>query len=929
MSKRKRPNLSPAGDTEAPRWLFGPYALDENRRELRRGDTLLKLEPKPLDLLMLLLRHAGELVTKEELIESIWAGRVVTENVIARCVTKLREALGEEGDSRIVTVHGYGYRFVGDVSRRRAAEAPALSGLLYEGYIPHERPNWRLEAPLDAEGRVWRARHDKTRQLRVFKFAHDAAGLAGLKRETTLYRVLAATAEGREHVAEILDWNFDESPWFLELQYEPLGSLQDWLAAQGGAAAVPLETRLELIAQAAAAVAAAHALGVLHKDVKPANVFLRAGDGPVPQVRLGDFGSGRIDAEHLHALEITRLGFTQTVVAGQESGATPLYIAPELLTGTPPTTRSDIYALGVMLYQIVVGDLRRPLAPGWEREVEDPLLREDIALAADVHPAHRLGDAASLAERLRTLPARRAQLAQRAAAEARQREAIEAGQRAQTELRRLRMRRRWQWAMFASLAAGLGVSTTLYLRARAAEQRAQLEAQTVQAVNQFVNDDLLGAANPYEAGGGSRVTVASVLDAAAASLQQRFADQPQVRWRLTLTIAEAYAQLGLEDRARDMLAAVIETSTPRLDETRAEGRTAMTRLARLDLRLSRPGEARAIYGRLDGWTRAHLPADSLERLDLRRDLAWATFEEGYFARAKTDFETLRDDVRRLHPDAENLLLDIDANLVEVYMETQDWDLSAATIDSVIARIEQRSGSNSTPSLWPKLSKVYMLRTLEQWQEAETLAREVLDQALSSLGENHPVTISCYNHLGTIRLRQGQYADARQYFQLALDKYRAIFGEDNYRTRRIMNRIGEADIHLGRTDEARGILESALANSNQRLGEDHPHSLDIARLTAEAYAAGGALEQAEARFRRVLELAPRRMPPNNNRTVWACYGLGRALLAQQRPAEAEPYLRQAYENFLGNFGPQHSMTLAALSLLGATAKIETPAPAQAG
>src|SRR3546814_11899439 len=89
-----------------------------------------------------------------------------------------------------------------------------------------------------------------------------------------------------------------------------------------------------------------------------------------------------LDAQRLHALGITRLGFTQTVAALDTSG-TPLYLAPEVLSGQPSTLQSDIYALGVMLYQAVVGDWNRPLAPGWERQVDDELLREDIAAAVD------------------------------------------------------------------------------------------------------------------------------------------------------------------------------------------------------------------------------------------------------------------------------------------------------------------------------------------------------------------------------------------------------------------------------------------------------------------------------------------------------------------------------------------------------------------
>lgn len=396
-------------------WSFGDCSFDERRLELVVAGEIVAVEPRPLELLCHLLHHAGALVTKDQLLEAVWPGRVTSEAVLTKTVAKLRQALRDEDQALIRTVYGQGYRLIAPVSVKTAivdppgASAPASAPARQSH--PPSRPNWLLQETLGTTGHseVALARHDKTGQWRVFKFARNAAGLRGLKREITLYRVLRQTPGIGEHLLEILDWNLTEAPCFIEYPYVAGGNLAQWLQRQREAGRpCSLQQRIELLAQTATALAAAHDAGVLHKDVKPGNVLVDTDSAGQPLVRLADFGSGDfIDLERLARLEITRLGFTQTLADADNTSGTPLYLSPEVLAGQAPSTRSDIYALGVVLYQTVVGDFRQPLAPGWERQVDDPLLCEDIAACADLDPNRRLPDARALAQRLRSLEERR------------------------------------------------------------------------------------------------------------------------------------------------------------------------------------------------------------------------------------------------------------------------------------------------------------------------------------------------------------------------------------------------------------------------------------------------------------------------------------------------------------------------------------------
>jgi non-specific serine/threonine protein kinase len=124
--------------------------------------------------------------------------------------------------------------------------------------------------------------------------------------------------------------------------------------------------------------------------------------------KLTDFGIGQVVSEEF-LKGITRAGFTQTIMSDSSSSrtGTQLYMAPELLAGKPASTRSDLYSLGAVLFQLVVCDFSKPVTTDWWREVADPLVREDLEHCFAGNPQERFAGAAQLAKNLRSLPQRR------------------------------------------------------------------------------------------------------------------------------------------------------------------------------------------------------------------------------------------------------------------------------------------------------------------------------------------------------------------------------------------------------------------------------------------------------------------------------------------------------------------------------------------
>jgi eukaryotic-like serine/threonine-protein kinase len=126
-----------AANPSGRRFRFGNCALDTRTLELTVGGAVVRLERRPLELLLYLLTHAGEVVTKDELLDEVWEGRVVSESVLTKCVAKLRQGLGDEDQAIVRTVHGYGYRLVAEVHVERPATAPVR---LLPELKPGDRP---------------------------------------------------------------------------------------------------------------------------------------------------------------------------------------------------------------------------------------------------------------------------------------------------------------------------------------------------------------------------------------------------------------------------------------------------------------------------------------------------------------------------------------------------------------------------------------------------------------------------------------------------------------------------------------------------------------------------------------------------------------------------------------------------------------------
>lgn len=814
-------------------YRFGSAEFDEARFELRVAGLPVEVERRALEVLAYLLRHAGEVVTKEELLREVWAGRITVDKVLPNAINKLRRALGEANADHISTQARIGYRLDGPVTRTAVGRQVASELEFAAGQPVPGRENFVLQRQLGrtAGSEVWLAVHGKTRERRVYKFGLDHHRLRALKREATLLRVLQDTLDDRSHVIEIIDWNFEHPPYFLECQYGGR-SLAEW--APEHLDALDLPARIALFLQIADAVAAAHSVGVLHKDLKPANVLVEDGSEP-PRVRLTDFGSGGLlDPERLERLGITRLGMTVEDHLTDTSSGTPLYIAPEVLAGQAPTVQSDVFALGILLYQLLSGRITQPMVSGWEQQVTDPLLQDDLRRATDGDPTRRLASAAALASRLRRLDVRREQARQRAEREAEARRNNES-------LARARARRPLTVALITTLAVGVVIAFVLQQQAVRARNDARAELERATAITRFVNEDLIGRSNPLVSARGADATLRDVLLAARDRVTARFGEQPTSEAAVRASLATLFNTIDLWPEAEAEARRSLDLYEAQQGASGEDALAARSTYVRVLTRLGRNDDAAAELATLERLVPDASAASARYLVSSAR--AAYLIARGDFATAATELDIAIAALREREPDnvAQRDALRLD--LIAVLALSMQAERAQAEADALIAEAQSRPDDSA---LVIALARLAMARAMgEDHNAMEALLLQAQPVIVERLGENHSRHLQLLGELLSVAFRRSDWAQASVYAQRVHERVRAKFGESHPLTWVTLANWGRTLNEAGRVQEAAPHLREAVEHLRTLAGADAPQTHDAAFVLAEVELGLGHAEAAAA------------------------------------------------------------------------------------
>jgi tetratricopeptide (TPR) repeat protein len=620
--------------------------------------------------------------------------------------------------------------------------------------------------------------------------------------------------------------------------------------------------RLKLMAQVCDAVQHAHQRGIIHRDLKPGNILV----DEMGQPKILDFGLARAtdcDAEATRQTDV-----------GQLLG-TLAYMSPEQVLADPLAldTRSDVYSLGVILYELLSYKMPYTLSRQVHEAMRviqesDPsplssvnrLYRGDIetivAKALEKDKSRRYASAADLAGDIRRylddqpITAKPASVSYQLQKFARRHKALAIG----------------VTATFLALVLGVVASTLEALRARRAERKAQQESEIAQAVNDFLQKDLLAQASAYsQSKPDPDMKVRTAVDRAAQNIGGKFANQPEVEAAVRETIGSTYVGLGMYAEARQQLQQALE----------------------LERKVRGP--------------------DNPKTVDTMVALADANEALGKFADAETlAKQALEVSRRTLGPEHLNTLKAMD-RLVSIDDELGKYDEGAALAEQAVEISRRVTGPESKQTA----AALYFLAMMDfeqgKFVESQKVGNQAVELRRRLYGPDNPETLNAMNNLAAAYGEPGQYVEAEALNKQIVESRRHVLGPEHPDTLDSMVNLAYDYRGEKRFVDAEKIDRSVLEIQRRVLGPEHPLTLRSMENVADDVRPQGDKVQAEALDLRALEIQRRVLGPDNPDTLKAIGRLALDYRGEGKYQQAVALDEKNTEAFVRVQGPHNPYT----------------------
>ena len=619
--------------------------------------------------------------------------------------------------------------------------------------------------------------------------------------------------------------------------------------------ALPIAARVDLLIDVANAIAYAHRQLVIHRDLKPANVLVDA-DG---RVKLLDFGISGLARDRDSAV----VGF-----------GTLAYASPEQRAGAAPSTGDDVYALGRLLETIVGAD-----AP--------PDLRSIVETATAQNPEDRFASATAFIDDLRAFRANRPV------------GAFDGGI-------TYRLRKRIARHPLASAAVALTVVVIAFFIVALIQQRgeARTEAARAQAINRFLNDDVLANANPLHSGD-KDLTMRSALDRAASSIESKFANDPLVRQDIEMTLANSYNGLDLFDVAATHAQSAAAINREQFGTTGPQTWPIRALQAQIAGERGPMAAVDAQYAQLfDEMKRA----DELET-PLAVDAAYqqiamhARHSDNAGVIAMT--QELLPRARRVDGDDSVAIVDMESTLANSLAFSNRLDEAEEVLRGRLAKPPIADPAFPLSRLDIQGNLAYVLRKRDKIGEAIVLQKEVVEEYTKLYGRDHQNTLHAINEYAGMLQDAGRLEESAALFREVLDVRLKLDGDENYKTRTSMNNLGLVLLNLDKLDDAQQWLQRTYDLELRLQGPAARDTLHAANHLAEVKRRTGDIDSALRLQRDILARAPAAFGPERPDAAILRYGYALTLIAAQQFDDAKKELTSARADLVRTLGAEHS------------------------
>ena len=711
--------------------------------------------------------------------------------------------------------------------------------------------------------------------------------------------------------------------------------------------------RLDLFATVADATQYAHRNLIVHRDLKPSNIFV-TNDGTV---KLLDFGLAKLleRQDTFSGAPTTRTG---------HRWMTPEYAAPEQVLGESITTVTDVYQLGIVLYELLTGRLPFAVRDRNIHQLEEAVLRTEPPLPSSTDAANRTlrGDLdAIVMKAIRKEPERRYEsVAAMFDDVQRYRQGRPVLARPDSAAYRVgKFVRRHQAGVAVGVAA-VALLAAASIRERTLRARAETEASRAKAVQEYLVSvfDVADPFAPIELRSGD-VSARALLDRGASRLDSVLAGHSGNQAELRQVFGRVYANLGLYDQATAQLTRSLEerrtlygprhvqvadamdelgqtlTTRDKLDEAEPLLREAVAQ-RREFLGNQSPELAQSLdhLGILLRVRNNFAGADSAlrEALDIRRatlgpraaqvaaslnSLGLVLFWKAKYAEAEPLYRealSIQDEtIGTEHP----LTAQTVQNLAQTLERQRKLD-EAETLYRRALAIKRKTLGDNHPSVTINLNNLggFLLRERGKIDEAEAMTREALALDRKMFGENHENVAASLDNLATILREKAEFDEAERLYRQAYVVNEALFGRKHAKTALSLNNIGVILRMKGEPDKGVPWMRDAVAVYKDWLGEKHAYTLTVSNNLARTLREAGKAADAEGLYRSVLATVDTANAGLRAVYISAEVGIGQSLLQETKARDALPFLQKGVDLAVAQFGAEHIVTADARASLAA-------------